>query len=340
MELVDLLKYLYERYPAEIAERSYLYSCPEMMLGFISEDAPEELSLEALDDYSSDLHSNSDVLATLLAEIPPKMVMEEFGEDAMIWAWVNYDCSSSKKLHEEIGELIDVDPSHLEKARSTVFEYIKMKSAELVIRNHDLISNMHMISSFADQLENILKDNSREGTMLSEKRISNYSIETLSSDRLSTRGYDSIWNTTNEVGGFHYPIYLDSPASLALLYKEKPNAVVSMFASDLDTLMINQIQGIQGKQFDDEKNLIKTRSSRGLMPLDWRPALVCLAGIIAKENGFSRLSIQGGENNYWTKVWDENESHLSLEVAHKAYDVLAQRLGFTKEPDKNWYKEL
>ncbi|MBI2138651.1 hypothetical protein HYU13_03620 [Candidatus Woesearchaeota archaeon] len=133
--------------------------------------------------------------------------------------------------------------------------------------------------------------------------------------------------------------YLDAPVGLMVSYRGIPNALNGFFTSDPDTLMITQLQGLMPRKIIGGK-LQGKHHSRGFYKIDMIAALVEMNMGIAMEAGFSRIGIRSGENNRWTKPDENGKIHLKLEDALKRYDGTAEKLGFLRGHDRNWYKDL
>lgn len=196
-----------------------------------------------------------------------------------------------------------------------------------------IYSNLHTID-----FEKLLLSSAKEGVTISERRLGDYALSPLKTRHNYNSGYDDYWSKTILDDHSNYQIYLDTPIGFTLLYRKLPNALVGVSCSDYTTVMIKQLQGVRGEfSYQSSKNLKgRKTSARGLMPLDWQKLLVdCIADLV-REARFKKLGIQGYVHNHWTQIYDQ----FTLEQAEAKYDKVAERLGFTKEADNNWYKRL
>jgi len=126
----------------------------------------------------------------------------------------------------------------------------------------------------------------------------------------------------------NFKVYLDAPTGICLLYKDKPQAVISFKKSGKSTLFIPQIQGVRQRR----QGGIQLNNSWGIEPFDWPALLVRIAEVFAQRCGFRTLCIQSAHNNNW------KGGAVRLERMVRYYDNTAKRLGFEQHEDKNWYK--
>jgi hypothetical protein len=136
--------------------------------------------------------------------------------------------------------------------------------------------------------------------------------------------------------------YMDSPISLVLLWKDKPQAVISFLASDPRTITIVQIQGVVGKVWeahrDSDGTLIKKqklddagapvqRGSRGLIGLKWDLLLTRLVEELAKYHGFTAVQIIPGRDNPWIGSEKGRKGFYAMEA--NRYNAVAEKMGYS-----------
>ncbi len=143
-------------------------------------------------------------------------------------------------------------------------------------------------------------------------------------------GYCREYDDGSLLGGA-FKIYLDAPTGICLLYRNKPNAVVSFKKYAPSTLFIPQIQGVQQRT----PNGMPLNKSWGIEPFDWSALLVAITTVFARRCGFTTVSIQSATNNRW-KTCDT----ALMKRLEKYYDNTAKHLGFEQREDKNWYKQI
>src|SRR3989344_7443453 len=342
---IEVIERLWQQYgiKEEFEIKGYdFYDC----LNDLKLNPPINFSMETLD---SDVKNFS--LSNILAYIPAEVVHRELGDDALMWTWVKHPYSTRKDIIAEgIQRITGRDPQKLEKARLTAWRVLRNDKAAMVKNIFGLIEAIQGGIADSIDLPKKLRENAREGIKLSDQRLEHYSLTPLTTSEDYPSGREVTWfERYNHNKSEKYVVWLDSPVGLGLIYHEKLNAVVGISPSDIQTIMIYQLQGIKtiktikiGQNcvvLNDEEGKIKKASSRGLMPLDWEKLLVGGTSDIGQSLGYQRIGIQGGRNNYWIKT-KHKIHHLSLEEALKKYDGVAQRLGFEPEKDHNWYKKI
>ena len=281
----------------------------------------------------------------LLSYIPPEMLYEHFGEEALVSSWAEglHTTQEREELADLIQNVTGKDASRLEQARLTAFQLLHNKDAALIMKIYD--SNMAVLNGLYNysNLSEMIQKNLLPGIGLSEGKIKRYSLSSLEAGREEARGWDTKWSAHGRTGsreGESYSVYVDGPVGISLNYEGNPSAVVSFFPSDLDTLMINQWQGIRPNALGPAGNILGKTKSRGLGGLDWKNLLVDITEKMGYYLGMSRLGIQGAINNCWTRPDQKGKLHIPYEDALKAYDESAEGRGFRKEADGNLYRQI
>ena len=229
----------------------------------------------------------------------------------------------------------------------TAWQLHRSSSATTSIANYKIINGLKEFISELIDLPTLLKLCALNGKELSDKRISDYSLEVIELDEPDKKHYFPYGYVNN----YRYKtennrldrIYLDGPIGILLLYKGKPNAILSFTAKDKKTLILNQLQPIFAYKLEDGKDPTHDNriSPRGLMAIDWEKLMVTIGETVAGYFGFSAVAILGGVNSKWIKEKnDDGTPHMTLKEAIKRYDNSAKRLFYIKGKDKNWYKDI
>ena len=307
----------------------------------IEQNPPRDFSAGGFDRY---LHTypHGDNLVRILAGAPAETVHKEFGEDALWFIIVGHPGpENGENFLYRHKSLFGNDAISISKAMKTVRQHSYRRNIRLTKTTYHLIQAG--LNDIVGQIElpRILQRHAREGVELSQQRLQDYDVYPITPQVNLARGYpdDSRVIRTGKKSQ-KCEVFLDGPIGFVLSYKDESNAVVGFVLSDVNTLLITQLQGIRPvKPVDDGEPEVRG-SARGLMPLDWQNILVGFAEITAKHLGFSRLAIQSGHNNAWTKPDDGGKIYFPLERALQVYDGTAEKLGFEQREDSNWYKIL
>lgn len=175
-------------------------------------------------------------------------------------------------------------------------------------------------------------------------------IEIADAEDVRTIGKKQDWS------GKAYRVYLDSPAGVMLTHRGKPLAIAGFSTPDQDTLFINQFQQVAHSNFSTHGVMTSQTADEIAKTRDWQSALYQVIERLAREHGFTKISIQSGENNEWRRKYREiidtedgrmvlretPVTHLRQEVAKKIYDTFASGMGFSKNAalEGNWVKPL
>ncbi len=327
----DLIKKLYTEHNLErIGEirdvQGYRTTLKEV-LQRIEEKPLVGFALDQLDKF------NDDDLLTLLSYLPSNAIVDELGQDALIWAWVK--CPEDNEIRKSFAKGIenhtDFNIKTLRKAYVASRRFCNIDNTSTVVKNHQLISELRKTIQ-GIYLQKILKSHAKPGVVLSDKRMSDYSLDTLHTQDISTSGWAKDWSEKS-LNSKHFDIFLDSPIGISLMYKKEPNALVAVHCRDKETLFINQLQGVRPNKTNEKGESIDSWKlhSRGLMVLEWEKLLVTICEEVAKQFNLKSIAIQGQKNNHWI-----HDSKKAL----KRYDETAKQLGYVKQGDKNWYKHL
>lgn len=289
-------------------------------------------------------------IGSVIVNMGPDTILEQYGHEMLAWAAINAtfkkDGDAMKVvLENEAGYDLDL----LEKNRLYIWQNGVSSAGKHLLKNYRLNRSLMLGSLETIDLCAILAGSARQDVELSENRINDYSLSATTTQKDYERGYTQNAHEDFEPN-IKYPTYLDSPYGFILNYKGRPNAIAALGITKDDELMIYQIQGVRGYEYDPNKRrreegfIKRILNSRGLTPLDWHKVIVEATTEIALQNGLEKIGIQAGKNNYWARHVEPNETqpHLSAEAATKAYDTPARRLGFERDTGYygNWHKAV
>jgi hypothetical protein len=304
--------------------------------------------------HVKDFHAANDINDALLG-LPPEAVIHSLGDEIALWSSLTSSISGDNdKMNKALEEVSGHSAENLEIARGWNWRQERGTSHRIkaVLAQYGLMQSLGSGVVEDIDLPAILHASVREGVELSAKRIEDYElipIETARYNSYYDGGSVKGWETDKEKR-VAYDTWLDSPSGFGLLYKGMPNAMAGIAMKGLDEVLLHQIQGVQAHRIDPTQSAYSDGydlgriSSRGLAPLDWQKVLVTINEQIAGTLGHEKTGILAAENNVWIKkrMSRDTEPHLPIEKAIQAYDVPAQRLGYTRgtEQKPNWHKTL
>lgn len=380
-ELTDKLIGLYkrdaeavDRYSVRFREFETISRTLEETLQKITDLPISNITAEALDNLEYSLKSR---LARIVVQLNGGDVLNIFGRELAIWAWVNMAYADENRFLKEVCKASGENPLLMEKSRmSTMYLNRDEYSSRLVTKFYDLITATNDYDTCYTfekglSLEKVLAQNCRSKTC----EFNKYSLVPLNTPAYITYnihddewwhihecGPEVVWESIrkiegknarsledisrNEFAGKFYKIWLDSPVGIGLFYNDVPCASISFIPEIDNALLIVQMQGIKPMLLrDSSKILIDERyekiSSRGIFNIGWQDILVKYAENLAKQLDYKKIGIRGAVNNIWTRPNRyAKEPHLTIEQAEKKYNYIAKRLGFKKEKNNNWYKKL
>lgn len=348
---VPALRKLYEQDPGLVQglETDWRLSVPLDAMLTAADIATRQPDIVAhLDTLSDEDPSTLDEIRQLITSLPGDIVYDNYGEEVLAWAAANSTLQDREESHRNtLTTRANYDRDLFDKACKWCWHEggfsRKGKDVLLQYKIMQVISNGQIESI---DLKTYLQQAPRPGVELSDKRIADYGLIPLRTQR------DFALPNGPAIGfGWHdrveptirYDIFLDAPTGFALTYKGKPNAFVSVAASSQEELMIYQLQGVRADKVDPQippdhdGYVVGKASSRGLPPLDWQKLLIDITTDLAQSLGLKSVGIQSAENNEWAQPVDGDGPLIDEATTIKAYDVPAQRLGFTKGRDRNWY---
>ncbi len=345
---IQLLRTIYNQYAASIENWDYTNS-PEHYLSEVEQSPPDDFSLDTLDNYSTKDYGRSLDLRLVVAHLPHPTVINELGENLLTWTCLGYPYNNEtfQQLNNSLAKYLDINVHNLRLARLTSWQLHHSSSAAASIANYKIINGLKKFITDLVDLPALLKLCALNEQELSSKRANDYSLEVIELDDPDKKHYFPYgW-----ANGYRYKlekdrldcIYLDGPIGILLLYKGKPNAILSFTAKDKKTLMINQLQPVFAYKVEEGKDPTPDNriAPRGLMAIDWEKLMVSIGEIVADYFNFSSVAIQSGVNNKWVKEKNSDGTpHMTLKEAITRYDKVADRLCYVKRKDKNWYKDI
>jgi hypothetical protein len=341
MNVAAKIRDLYEQNPDAIDTYRHQnpYSWWEASVSLIDKNPLHNFSSASLDSYFE-----KSALNMILSSFSAEILCSELGEDALLWTWLNKSRSifDEDNLIKDIERITGLDSMQIDKISTFTKVRLNTSGVGLFKKNYD--ANSKSVGNYIESLnlQEYLKNSTKNNFQFSQKRLNDYSLSALSTQGAQIAGHDINWNYTTQMAEEKmYIIFLDSLVGLSLNYKDKPNAVIGFYPCDLETIFVEQLQGIRPMKYNSTGCNTFAGSSKGLIPgLNWKKLLVDIVFDFAKEIGFSQIAIQSGYNNYWTKPSHFGDPLLPLENAIKIYDDFAKESGFKKGKYDNWYKEI
>lgn len=294
------------------------------------------LSLAALDEY------DFPELANLIAFFPPRAVYNHLGKSAMLWSWLRhtegFSCffphvgDFNQAIEEKVGRKLD----QLRKSRKAVEAKAETKDARTILALDDLISDVN--SGFLQEIDlpHLLRQHIKTGVSLAKERVEKYALLPLNTT-YDHHGYAQEWgdkkvDCQDTIKKFR--VYVDAPIAIGLFYEGFPTALVGFSLTTPKTLLIYQLQGVRAEIYTYK---LTKSDSWSLEPLDWKVLLVSCVEQLARKRKMKTLGIQSWKHNHWCK---DNPHEFPLKRAMAIYDQTAERLGFKKKKNGNWYLSL
>jgi hypothetical protein len=329
------------------------------------------LSLDEAIAAAGDLHTQDDPLTYLdtlkesdsrrahainkaLLFLPPQVVIDSLGDEIGLWTSLSTSLQRendaiNSALHDSRGyNITDLEIARGWNWRKSSFS----SSVKPILAQYGLMQAMRDGITEQVDLPAILQNSAKPGIVLSASRIDDYSTIPIEADEYNSYydgGSVKGWGE-DEDKKIKYTSWIDTPTGFALTYKGAPNAMAGLAMNGLSEIMIHQLQGVQARKIDPTKSyysgerIVGKVSSRGLMPIDWQKVMVAINEQVAQSMDLPRVGIQAAKNNVWTKkrLPRDEEPHLPIDRAIKAYDEPAERLGYARDIDKreDWHKEL
>ncbi|MCA9477710.1 MAG: hypothetical protein KC535_01015 [Nanoarchaeota archaeon] len=311
----------------------------------LPEEIPSDFSsIESLTEKYSYRHS----FCTYLSYLPAKSIDETLGRNMLIFiATKNPYGDIFKAFNHEASEYLFGDKNLIEQARLGIWQ----------MRLGDNISDI-------EKLANLLFDTKEQYPQFFEEQFSSYLKKPSFQKKLPLFDaaiyrleslYASAWDENYRISEYDksviYRVWHDGPLSVGILYKGKPIVVSSAYLKDERTLLINQFQGVNGKILENGKlkkitredgvEVYATKPNHALGLFSWKDFFVDYFSFLAKQNGLSRIGIQGAINNVWTKPNQHtSDTHLLQGDAKRIYDDYASQRTDFYYFFGNWYKDI
>lgn len=298
-------------------------------------------SLESLKPYEPQL-----ALSILLAHLPAKLVCKELGNETLLWTFLNYayENETRRNLKKGIEKETGIDSEKFEQARLAAWKVLGPSKLNRVLEVYKLREQLQKSGEQPASPE-LLKNNVKGEIILSEERLKDYQVCPIETEEFFSNGYVMNWRFRDkqQFGNRRYALWLDCPLGFIIKYKKEPNAIIGLFPDNDNSIRIHQLQGVRAVKVEECGEIISNErgSARGLMVLDWQKLCVEIAEDLARKNGYSRIIIQSGHNNPWTRPYrGEKAPRFPLDKALESYDGLAERLGFQQGEYQDWHKQL
>ncbi|HYD03647.1 MAG TPA: hypothetical protein VEC16_05095 [Alphaproteobacteria bacterium] len=294
-----------------------------------------------------DKDSKKNPLSYVLARVPPRDLLDYFGENSLLWTWHTYciDTENRKEIFKHYAKETGKDEDLLENCRVAMWRrYLGNESTASIKKYYELASSLNTLLEKID-IEKIIIKNSLEG--FNKKILGRYSLDAGIAPDLTDKGggwdprYDKLeWKSKS---GKYFIIYQDVFTGAFLNYDNKPAAVISFIPYKNNSLAIYQIQGIKEKLVENntgrDYKIVKEYRTKGLFNLDWKKIMITINEELAKNVGLDACVISA-INNPWSKEREDKRIHLEMEEAIKTYDDVPKSMGYNRSKDNNWYKKL
>jgi hypothetical protein len=353
--MAESLAQLYTRHPFDSDEKYWRSSVSlEDAVHAAGDVHLQPDPIDYLETIREDDSSCSSAITEALLSLPPEVVIEQLGEEIALWASLsNSVMGDDEKINSALAKMRGITIEDLEIAQGWSWRKDGFdRDPKRVLAQYGLMQSMKDGVVDRVDLPAILENSARPGITLSNSRIDDYALTPIETDTYNwyyDGGHVKGWGVDTE-RSISISSWLDTPTGFALTYKGVPNAMAGLAMNGLNEIMLHQIQGIQIDRVDltksvySEEHYVGKISSRGLMPLDWQKVLVQINEHIAELLDKNNTAIQSAANNVWIhkRFPKDTEPHLPYEKAINAYDVPAERLGYTRAVDgqKNWHKHL
>lgn len=250
-------------------------------------------------------------------------------------------------LHQLDEHSISMDNNLRHKAIETGYDEELLDKALGSFMAHDgsverIMRQYHLMRTLSDTVGGIdigpvLAERAKQGRRVD---TSTYDLSAITSNafRTDARGAGYVYDWGNADPAVVSAIetsndnWLDTTSGIVLLHNRVPQAKAAFRVTSADTLLITEVQGVSYTTIHGKK--YKKHCPGGLEPLDWRSAMVELVEGVAVRNGFATIGLQGAANLTWL-----NEK-FTEEAARTVYDDVAERCGYQRHSDGNWYQNL
>ncbi len=247
-----------------------------------------------------------------------------------------------KKVLRRLSKKMGHDKDDLCKARESITSILKVERRELLLPIADAIRYIN--TDFTDNydLTDLLSSCAHADFEMNEEKVSEFALRPLHTKYCGSKGYEEMYGHSEikTAPGIvkKFKIYLDTPASIALMHCGEPKALVSVLPISPSTIMIYQLQGVKPEiKFGKWRSDWRPTHGGGILGrFDWKKVMVGCAEQVARDLGYTEMAVQGARNNRWTQAGVSGFTKR----AGLIYDATAERLGYVQREDGNWYKSL
>ena len=309
----------------------------------IEENPIKDFSIQSLDKYS-----NKPEIYTLLYCANQASVIDNFGNDAIIWEWGHTVGIPRDEVKNTAISIIGKEKAKvLENVLSLLYFSLEPNTFDFFYDFKTIESNVMLKDNLNEVLTNMDLTQMLIESKISNKKVGFDDYQTFSAKQLLTL-YNSPTHYAQGFSPNEQPknnaqiVWLDSSSGVGIFYEGKINAVVSMYCPTKDTLMLVQYQYINPVNQHRKKGVLElehTGTPLALHYFDIKKFAVALGKYISKELGMQRVAIQSAENNMWVKKnMEDPKAGLTIERAKVVYDKNALSHGFN--PDSNLRNNL
>lgn len=351
-DLIDRLKRRYDGAPGAAAELEAASREPlAEHLDAVAHDLPANLGLGYLDRYGQ-----ARSLSRLFAHLPPEALVEEFGPESLLWAWLNYpylrpeaEDPLAQRLVEGGVRLLEWEADCARKARRALWER-SIRNAEQVKLLHDMLESARRGDAGGIDLAEALQAGVEEGKPIPHDTLAAFRLAAVVSAGAAPRGWSRRWPLRNLGEDRLTGVYLDGPLGLVLTHAGAPVATASFLFEDLWTLTVLQLEPVHEVRWDpanpsrdlaDPAALAacERRAAEVLAGFDWQKGMIEVLERYARGWGFVTLALQTGRKR--AEGWGPAgavRGHETLAGGTASYDKLAERLGFYQRANGDWYR--
>lgn len=305
----------------------------------------------------------------------PLEIQDVFGEYMLVWLWA-YIQDNTRQREWLKKYLIDETTYIWSEAALTELNKTKDSSSKTITAT-DMILGKNMLETMPSYLQNINQRNNYETPWLSLQAMTTHHATSMHEKKRFDKSFDHKWEDMDKLvsridklyyknkievlkknavrknwAGTEYKIYMDAPIGMGLFLNDKPVAVLS-YTIQWHDIYIKQFQVVAPEHYDRYGRSLWSRAPKIAQELDRQNILYDTFVDFCKQYDCRKIVIQSAENNRRAKEkqkildYDENrerrvskpteQTHLSIDIAKRIYDVFAIDHGFiqnTKTKDR------
>lgn len=312
----------------------------------------------------------------------PLEIQDVFGEYMLVWLWAYIQ--ENTRQREWLKKYLVAKTTYIwSEAVLTELNKMKYSSST-VITATDMLLGKNMLEIMPSYLTAANQNNDYGRQWLSVQLMTTHHATSLHEKKRFYRSFDAEgknidplvarmdkleWQNKISIlrknavrknwSGTEYSIYMDAPIGIWLFFKDKPIAVLSYTIQGY-SIYIKQFQVVAPKHYDRYGRLTWSRAPQIVQDLDRQNILYDTLIDFCKQCNCHKIIIEWAENNRRAKEkqkildYDENkerrvnkpteQTHLSIDIAKRIYDVFAINHGFiqntkTKDREKTIDKE-